>query len=574
MPEKIDPRKLSPLSFDPRPDPREDWLGNARAIAPYLTDGKKKLGPADRMRRRAGWRYSPACADHFEVICRDFLVHSKGRWAGHPLEWHDWQRRDWIRPIFGWYTPQGIRGVKRVYIECGKKSGKSTFAAAVAIYMAIFAGEAGAEVYCLASIKDQAEIVQRQAEQMIRMKPELEARCLIRANNEIKWPHSNGIIASRSGSGISGPNPYCLILDELHEWDGHEQFDVWTFGSMVRQGWLHLSITNAGDDEQSVCYRQRDYCQKVISGEVDDPTYYGKIYAATREEAEAEIESVGAGATRLPIASKCNPGLGTIIQEADLITEIKQALHVPSNMPNLLRFLYCVWRTSADQDWLGRWWDDCGRDMTLGDLEGWPVWLGLDMSSVTDLTALVAVARTNTHYLIWPQFWVPRLRADELRKWTAIELWEKQGAVHVVPGQRINHDAIVDEVGRLCGILDIQSLVYDPRDSSAIVEQVMAGPGIDVVPFKQSHENYHAPTDEFEAAVKSQALLHPANPILSWQVKHAWCKTVTTGYKKVVKPDQTGAPHKTVDGVQGAIMGVSQAMVYEPSAEVMCVELD
>jgi len=576
MPEKVDPRKLVALSFPPRPDPRADWLGNARAIAPYVTEGKRKLGPADRLRRRAGWRFSPACAAHFEAICKLFLRHTKGRWAGQPLVWHEWQRRDWINPIFGWYTPQGIRGIKRVYIECGKKSGKSTFAAAVAIYMGLFAGEAGAEVYCLASTKDQSEIVQRQVEQMIRGNPQLEARSLIRANNEIKYPHTNALIASKAGTGISGPNPYCLILDELHEWKGHEAFDTWTFGSMVREGWLHLSITNAGDDEQSVCYRQRDYCKRVMAGDIDDPTYYGKIYAATREEAEAEIESVGAGATRLPIAAKCNPGLGSIIQEENLITEIKQAIHVPSNMPNLLRFLYCVWRTAADDDWLARHWDPCGRDMAPDAMADIPVWLGLDMSSVTDLTALVTVGRDDhDRYWVRPIFWVPRLRAQELRKWTAVEQWEKDGWIRVIPGKHINHQVIVDTILELAQSHRIQALVYDPREATAIVQAVSGtdGPELDVVPFRQSHENYHEPTDQFEALVKSEELYHDRNPVLAWQVKHAWCKETTHGYKKPIKPDPTGAPHKGVDGVQAAIMALSQAITAEPEMEATIYEL-
>jgi phage terminase large subunit-like protein len=331
---------------------------------------------------------------------------------------------------------------------------------------------------------------------------------------------------------------------------------------------LHLSITNAGDDEQSVCYRQRQYCKAVMSGEIDDPTYYGKIYAATREEAEAEIESVGAGATRLPVAAKCNPGLGTIIKEEALLTEIKQALHVPSNMPNLLRFLYCVWRTAAEDDWLGRYWDSCGRHVTLDDLVDTPVWLGLDMSSTTDLTALAVVGRSSDRkYWVIPTFWVPRQRANELRKWTAIEDWEKRGWIRVVPGQRINQSQVAETICKLCRSHDVRALMYDPREATAIVQTVLDGPGVDVVPFKQSHENYHAPTDEFEAAAKSEQLYHDGNPILAWQVKHAWCKATTHGYKKPIKPDPLGAPHKTVDGVQAAIMALSQAMFHEAESE-------
>jgi len=503
------------------------------------------------------------CINFVQRLC----THTKGRWAGQAIEWHDWQREQWIRPLFGWHDADGVRAVKRAYIECGKKSGKSTFASAVAIYMAHFIGELGAEVYCLASTEEQARIVQHQVEHMVRGCKQLEQRARIRRGKDVIWPQLNAVIQAMSGKGASGFNPYCLILDELHEWQGQAAYERWTYGSMARTGWLHLAITNAGDDTEGVCYRQREYVQKINRGEVDAPDYYGRIYGATREQAEAEIESVGGGATRLPVAAQCNPGLGSILQESDLVAEIKQALHIPANMPNLLRFWYCVWRTAADLEWLNRYWPDCKADYGLDDVSG-PLWLGLDMSSVTDLTALVACSVTAPgRYRLYPWFWVPAMRAAEMRKWTAIDHWIKRGHITVVPGERINHTMISDTICELCETHDVRGLVYDPREATAIVSDVSDRVGIDCFPFRQSHENYHEPTDNFEADVKAGAIEHNGNPVLSWQARHALCKETTHGYKKPIKPDPLGAPHKGVDGVQAAVMGYSQAMHHDGVSE-------
>jgi len=559
---KIDPNKLAPLDFPPRPDPQADWTDDPMTIAAAL--GVDELSLADRRRLEAGCRYSAAAARHFEVCCHEYLRHSKGRWAGEPLDWHVWQLQQWSRPIFGWIAADGTRAIHRVYIECGKKSGKSTWAAAVATYMAIFFGEGGAEVYCLAGTEHQARIVQLQVEQCIRNAPQLECRARIRSGALIQWPQTDSYIEAKSGKGASGFNPFCLIMDELHEWQGATAFEKWTYGSVARENWLHLAITNAGDDEESVCYRQRQYCLDVMSGKVDDPSYYGRVYSVPREIAEAEIEMVADGATQLPVAKITNPGLGTIIKESELLTDIRQALHIPSNMANLLRFRYCVWRVAGDLEWLTRWWDECGEDYTLDDLRGQPCWVGMDLSSVCDLSAVVLVARDDAGvFRQWPMYWVPRLRAAELRKYTAVETWEKDGHLTVQPGKTIDQ---MDIARRICEIYethDIRGLVYDPKEATLIVRHVDDEIGVELFPFRQSHENYHEATDNYEGEVKAQTIRHPRHPILTWQAKHALCKETTHGYRKPIKPDPDGAPHKTVDGIQAGVMAYSQARLWQ-----------
>ena len=559
---KIDPKHLTPLEFKKRPDPRLDWTDNADVIAGEL--GVSELSAADRKRLEAGCRYSRAAARHFEDCCREYLRHSKGKWAGEPMEWHQWQLEQWVRPIFGWIMPDGTRAVNRVYIECGKKSGKSTFAAAVAAYMCVFFGEGGSEVYCLAGTEHQARIVQLQVEQCFRNAPELECRARIRSGALIQWPQTDSYIEAKSGKGASGFNPFCLVMDELHEWSGSEAFDKWTYGSVARDNWLHLAITNAGDDEESVCYRQRSYCLDVMAGKIDDPTYYGRVYSVPRELAEAEIESVADGATQLTVARQTNPGLGTILKESDLLTDIKQALRIPSNMANLLRFRYCCWRVAGSLEWLTRWWDECADDYTLADLVGQPCWVGMDLSSVCDLSAVVLVARSETGiFRQWPLYWVPRSRAADLRKYTAVEVWEKDGHITVQPGKTIDQMEIARRICEISETHDLRGLVYDPKEATLIVRYVDEQIGVNLYPFRQSHENYHEATDNFEGDVKAGVMRHPRHPILTWQAKHALCKETTHGYRKPIKPDPDGAPHKTVDGIQAAVMAYSQARLYQ-----------
>src|SRR5512136_622726 len=94
----------------------------------------------------------------FERIVR----HTKGEWGGHPFVLEPWQREQVIRPLFGWKRPDGTRRYRKLYLEVPRKNGKSTLAAAIALYL-LFADtgpdgrpEPVAEIYSAAADREQA----------------------------------------------------------------------------------------------------------------------------------------------------------------------------------------------------------------------------------------------------------------------------------------------------------------------------------------------------------------------------------------------------------------------------------
>lgn len=104
--------------------------------------------------------------DFFSILC-----HSKGEWAGQPLALEPWQQFiTWV--IFGWKRAPharwiverngqredtaGTRRFRTAYIEVARKSGKSTWAAGIMLYLSfadeVPGGEPGAECYTAAPL--------------------------------------------------------------------------------------------------------------------------------------------------------------------------------------------------------------------------------------------------------------------------------------------------------------------------------------------------------------------------------------------------------------------------------------
>lgn len=156
-----------------------------------------------------------------------FCKHSKGKWAGKPVELELWQKA-FIEALFGFIDKDtGIRKYKKGILFVGRKNGKSTLAASIALYMLTKDGEGGAEVYAVATKRDQAKIVWEESKRMIKKSPDLNAECRCRVNG-IYYDDVEGIfkaLASDSDS-LDGLNAHFVIADEVHAWKDKNLLDV------------------------------------------------------------------------------------------------------------------------------------------------------------------------------------------------------------------------------------------------------------------------------------------------------------------------------------------------------------
>jgi phage terminase large subunit-like protein len=90
-----------------------------------------------------------------EDFSRRYLTHVKGDLAGQPLLFADWQRQ-LLRTVFNQVDENGARQIRTFYLSVPRKAGKSTLAAAIALYMLVSDGERGAEIYSAAKAAKQA----------------------------------------------------------------------------------------------------------------------------------------------------------------------------------------------------------------------------------------------------------------------------------------------------------------------------------------------------------------------------------------------------------------------------------
>lgn len=546
-------------------------------------------GPADERAVRNGCRFNERLATY---VCDWFaanLCHTKGQWRGEPFVPNDWQREQFFSPLFGWVRDDGTRRFRRSYVELPKKNYKSTMAAGSGLYMLAGDEEPGAEIWSLGGDKNQARVVHDDAVTMADESPKLAAVLKInRSTFNISYPATNSYYRAVSAAprGKHGPSLHCAIADELHEWYGDELWRSIRYGFRARRQPLLLVITNAGDNLQSLCYRQREKAKAILDGTSYDDDFFALILSASREEAEAEIEAVKAGSCELPIARRCNPGLGHVIQERDLLQDIRDAIQTPSELPNLLRLTYGVWDTAVSP-WLSiPAWEKCGADFSEADLEGAECHEALDLSLTGDMSAVARVfpveredGRTSYRQLV--HFWIPEKTVEERKHLLDYRVWEQAGWLTIVPGAVIEYSLIREALAAGHEKFKVLSFRYDPMYGADTAQWVTEHyPDCEVIKFPQTLMSFAGPTAEYERLVLGGRLEHNRNALLTWQAGHCKVWTDSNRNKRPVKPKPNDI--RSIDGIVAGVMGLSGAWAppeppsaYETDEDtptVFCVE--
>lgn len=491
-----------------------------------------------------------------------FLRHSKGEWAGRVVELEPWQQFK-TAMIFGWMREDVngniVRRFRSVYIEVPRKNGKTLWAAGIGLYLLDADGEPGAEIYAAATKKDQAKLVHSDAVRMVKASPTLRGRMGIHVNNiHVDSTNSKFEPVGRDSDTMDGLNVHCAIIDELHAHPSGDTYGVLDTATGSRRQPVMLVITTAGFNQESFCYERRDYVTKVLDGKVDDDSLFGIIY--TRDE--------GDGWENPETWRKANPNWGVSVKPDDIGRLANEAGEVKSQLNEFLTKRLNVWTSSAI-DWMDiQKWDKCNAPVDGNGLRGRTCFMGMDLSSTTDLSALVLVfppATAGDPYQLLCRFFLPgeNIRTRQRSDQVIYESWVRNGFVQTTPGNVIDHDAIKAQILEDCAMYDIREVAFDPYNATKLVVELQ-DEGVNVVEMRQTMFMLSAPTKELERLVGRNELAHGGHPVLRAMVSKTKVKIDSDDN---IKPDKKSSKSR-IDGVVATVMGLARAMVFVLSESV------
>ena len=483
------------------------------------------------------------------------LRHTKGEFHGQSFHLLPWQEKI-IRDVFGTVRDDDptMRQYTTAYIEIPKKNGKSELGAAIALNMLINDDEWKAEVYSCASDRQQAAIVFDVAVDMVRQSPALMKRVKIIPSTRRMIYQPTGSIYQVLSSEVAtkhGLNVSACIFDELHTQPTRALYDVMTQGSGdARRQPLWFFLTTAVTDRNSICWEVHQKALDILEGRKNDPRFYPVLFGLPDEADWTNEENW----------YRANPSLDHTITIDKVRDAFRKAQETPADENQFRQLRLNQWVKQSV-----RWmpmdkWDECGGVVDPYALEGRACYAGLDLSSTSDLTALVLVFPPTSEdepYIALPFFWLPeetlslRVRRDHV----PYDQWARRGFIQTTEGNVVHYGFIERFICELGERYNIREIAHD-RWNATMMVQTLEDDGFTMVPFGQGFKDMSPPTKELMRIVLEHKLCHGGHPVLRWNMDNAYVRTDPAGNLKLDKEKST----EKVDGAVALVMALDRAM--------------
>lgn len=513
-----------------------------------------------------GCRFDSIAGQRVVTFFENLLRHSKGReWAGQPFKLLPWQS-DFLQRLFGWKRKDGTRRHRRFGLWLGKKNGKSSLASGISLYLLVADGEPVSEVYNAANDRGQAGIVFTEAERMVKASPVLLNRIglknIVPSRKTIFDPKSGSILQALSADVPTkeGLNIHGLIVDELHAHKSRSLWDALTYGGAARTQPIIGSLSTAGVyDPASIGWEEYQKARGILNGTIEDWTFLSVVYESDPADDWTAEETW----------KKANPSWGVTVKADAFAEECADAQRLPTKENTFRRYRLNQWVQQITR-WIpmDTWDRNVGHErITVEDLHGRICYGGLDLGSVSDMTALAYVSDCEEQdgaVDVVTRFWVPEAQLLKSPNKELYRQWVKEGWLVTTPGNSTDYSFVKAQILADAELLDLVVLNIDRLFQGQQLMTDLAEEGIPVAPIGQGFMSMAAPTREFERLLLSHGLHHGGNPILRWQADNVVVRPDSAGNLKV---DKERSPQK-VDGIVAVIDAIDGWNRREDGSEV------
>lgn len=448
-----------------------------------------------------------------------FCKQSQGD-LGAPLELELFQRA-YIQALFGFLDKEtGYRRFRETMFLVGRKNGKTTLMAGIALYLLTADYEGAAEIYSVATKKDQARKALTEAVNMIKQSPELRALLKKRRNDVYFAATSSKFEALASDSNtLDGLNSHGVIIDELHAIRDRNLYEVMKQSTSSRRQPLIVMITTAGTVRECIFDDMYEYACRVADGEEVDEAFLPILYELD-ERSEWLNQKMWV---------KANPGLGKIKQVETLRSFVERAKKNPADRAGVLCKDFNV-RENDSTAWLP--FDVINNEATfeLADVYDTYAIGGCDLSSTTDLTCATLLIRKpndKTVYVL-QHYFLPQARIDELadkkqrsgghsNDEAPYKLWAERGLLTACQGARVNYSDVTAWFVQMRDQykIDCWKCGYDRALAGYWVDEMTAN-GFTMDKVIQGTYTFSQPMRELGAALQDKLVNYNNNPVLKW----------------------------------------------------------
>ncbi len=453
-----------------------------------------------------------------------------------------------LQAVFGFVDDNDLRQYNEVLIIEGRKNGKTSESAAVEIDLLVNDNEGSPQIYNIATKLDQAKLGFNACHKMIKQSPILSAHVKKRAS-DLYFSYNFGFIkamASNSNS-LDGLDAHGVIIDELAAIKDRDLYDLMKQSMGARLQPLLFTITTNGFVRESIFDAQYEYACALLDGKLSEPNkrFLPFIYELD-DRSEWDKEECW---------MKANPGLGTVKSVEYLRQMVQKAKDDPSFKPTVMVKDFNM-KENAASTWLN--WETIENKELIPDTKFRYGIGGFDGAETTDLTAakLLCMRHNDEKVYVKQMYWLPEETLLEREKTDKIpySLWERQGLLRTVPGNRVTFDHVLEWFIELQEQEDIYifAIGYDPwhvdqsmlqRFKDTFGKQAM-------IPVRQGVATLSAPMRALKADLAANKVVYNDHPIDKWCLSNTEVKADINGNIQPVKGLDV---RKRIDGTMALI---------------------
>ena len=394
-------------------------------------------------------------------IMEGFFVHAQGESiTGEPLLGTPFRLQPW--EVFATYNVIGLeyadrdeRKYKEAFIMTARKSGKTSWIAALTFAVAIVQRRSGSTCYIVANALKQT----LQAFNFILFS--LRYRGVIddftvhdnNLDHSISYtftdkqgrPDGSMQIVALASNPDSQDSFNCnfAIADEVAAYKKAAQYNRFKEAMKAYRNKLMIGITTAGDNANSFGYRRMEYAAKVVNGTVKDDSLFVMIARADQDE-NGDVDYTN------PIQHrKANLSYGVTVSPDDLMQDALQAQNDPQQRKDFLSRSLNIYTTAVrayfDIEEFRR--SDNKYKWSLDELAKLPIrWYGgADLSRMYDLTAAALVGQYNGVTIVITHAFFPVTQAARKAEEDNIPLfgWKEDGWLTMCNGATVNYADVV-----------------------------------------------------------------------------------------------------------------------------------
>jgi phage terminase large subunit-like protein len=467
-----------------------------------------------------------------------YCIVPEGTRVGLPMLLDEFQKA-WILEVY-----DNPAGTSLAILSIGKKNGKTGLIAAIVLcHVAGPEAVQNSQIVSGAMSREQAGLVFDYATKMCRLSPKLDRVIRIVPSRKRLYGLARNVefrALAADAKRTQGISPLVAILDEVGQVRGPKSEFVDAI--MTAQGayddalLLVISTQAAGDV---------DLLSSIIDdarAEPKDPHTVCHVYEAPKDCAVLDERAWAAA----------NPALGTFRSLTDMRKLAEKADRMPS-FTSTFRNLNLNQRVETTSPFVSRdTWKRGSVDLVPYD-RTYPVWAGLDLSSISDLTALIAIWQAAGRWNVAAKFWAPEIGLlDRAKRDKAqYDVWAQQGFLTLTPGATVDYDFVAENILEMAADWNLQALGFDRWRidvfKAALSRQEAPAAFIEKMkPFGQGFQSMSPALDTMEAELLNGRIAHAGNPLLTMCAMNARVVKDPAHNRKLDKMKSTGR----IDGLQ------------------------